>query len=382
MVVPMFSGEMTPKELRGQIGCFMQFFFTIGIFVSYWVDYGVSKNIKASSRQWQIPIGLQLLPAGLLGIGMFTLPESVRWHIQRGEHDKAWKSLTWVRASNSVQVQQEMEEITTGVQLELAEMEGLTIGELLTGTSLKLMTTSFLIFMAQQATGATAFAYFSAQYFKAMVGSGGQQSLLLSGFFGVVKVLACGFFVFVLANRVGRRRPMIWGAIGMSITMIVAAAIVATHAKPTHVTSSGIAIVAMIYLFVIIYNMSWGGLPWPYVSEIFPTRIREPGVGVGVASQWLWSFVFTLVTPYMIQNMGKGGYGVFAFWAICNMVIAIGSFFFVKETNKKSLEEINAEFLGKKAELIEGVERLDRRSGSDEGDVKSDDVALRKVYCC
>jgi len=38
-------------------------------------------------------------------------------------------------------------------------------------------------------------------------------------------------------------------------------------------------------------------LPWPYVSEIFPTRIREPGIAVGVASQW---FVFkenTMVIP-------------------------------------------------------------------------------------
>lgn len=359
VVVPIFSSEMTPKELRGQIGCFVQLFFTVGIFVSYWVDYGVSKNVKASSRQWQIPIGLQLVPAGLLGFGMLALPESMRWHSQRGEHEKAWKSLTWIRGSSSAVVKEEMEEIRIGVQLEMAEMEGLTIGELLMGISLKLMITSFLVFMAQQSTGATAFAYFSTQYFNSMVGSDEQQSLLLSGIFGVVKVLACGFFVFVLANRVGRRRPLIWGAIGMTITMAVAAAIVAKHPKPTHVTSSGIATVAMIYLFVIIYNMSWGGLPWPYVSEIFPTRIREPGVGVGIASQWLWSFVFTLVTPYMIQSMGDGGYGTFVFWGICDAVIAIMSYFFVKETNKKTLEEINAEFLGKRKVYVDRFEHID-----------------------
>lgn len=33
------------------------------------------------------------------------------------------------------------------------------------------------------------------------------------------------------------------------------------------VTSSGIATVALIYLFVIAYNFSWGPIPWPYVSE-------------------------------------------------------------------------------------------------------------------
>ena len=79
------------------------------------------------------------------------------------------------------------------------------------GKPLSLMIASFLIFMAQQATGATAFAYYSAVYFKAMVGSSGQQSLLLSGIFGAVKVVACGFFVWVLASRVGRRKPLIIG---------------------------------------------------------------------------------------------------------------------------------------------------------------------------
>lgn len=32
-----------------------------------------------------------------------------------------------------------------------------------------------------------------------------------------------------------------------------------------------------------------------------PTRIREPGIAVGVASQWLFSFVYTLSNPYMVS---------------------------------------------------------------------------------
>lgn len=80
----------------------------------------------------------------------------------------------------------------------------------------------------------------------------------------------------------------------MAACQITTAAVV--KAKPASgsadepVTSSGIATIAMIYLFVIFYNFSWGPMPWPYVSEIFPARIREPGVAIGVASQWLWNF--------------------------------------------------------------------------------------------
>jgi MFS family permease len=78
VVVPMFSSEMVPKEMRGQIGSFFQLFFTLGIFTSYWVDWGVAKDLKAVPKQWQIPIGPQLIPAALLGLRMLTLKESTR----------------------------------------------------------------------------------------------------------------------------------------------------------------------------------------------------------------------------------------------------------------------------------------------------------------
>ena len=127
----------------------------------------------------------------------------------------------------------------------------------------------------------------------------------------------------------------------MSVCQISAAIVVkekpALKTDDPKVTSSGIATVALIYLFVIAYNLSWGPLPWPYVSEIFPTRIREPGIAVGVGAQWLFNFVFSLTTPYMISNIG---WGTFLLWGLFDAVIAIISFFFLRETKGLSLEEI------------------------------------------
>lgn len=131
---------------------------------------------------------------------------------------------------------------------------------------------------------------------------------------------------------------------------------------------------ALIYLFVIVYNMTWvrrdpaspphpstntiqGPLPWPYVSEIFPTRIREPGVAAGVAAQWLFNFVFTLTTPYMIAN---SPWGTFLMWGAFNSVISLVSFLFVRETRGRTLEEINAEVF---AGGPDGAVRKARTSG-------------------
>lgn len=217
-------------------------------------------------------------------------------------------------------------------------MTNLCASELLEWSNFKRIFTAFAVFTAQQATGATAFAYFGPQYFKLLVG-GGDKDLLLTAIFGAIKVAACATFVFFLSERVGRRQVLIWGAAFMATCQISTAAVVKNIPAPQNgqVTSSGIATVALIYLFVIAYNFSWGPLPWPYVSEIFPTRIREPGVAVGVSSQWLFNFVFSLVTPYMIDDMG---WGTFLFWGLADAVIAIGTFLFLKETQGLSLEEI------------------------------------------
>lgn len=76
--------------------------------VSYWVDYAVAKHMEPSTTQWRIPVGLQLLPGGILGLGMLLTKESTRWLAKVGRHEDALESLVWVRGG----------ELTTAVQAE------------------------------------------------------------------------------------------------------------------------------------------------------------------------------------------------------------------------------------------------------------------------
>ncbi|KAI1326601.1 general substrate transporter [Xylariaceae sp. FL0255] len=341
VVIPMFNSEMVPKEMRGRVGSFFQWFFTFGIFTSYFVDYGVSERISTDeSMQWQIPIGLQLVPAVLLGLGMFTLAESTRWLTKKGRHDEAWESLKWIRADDSQATIDEMEEIRAGVLADARATEGFQFKELLEGENFKRVFVAFAVFTAQQATGATAFAYYGPQYFKLIVGSG-NRSLLVTAIFGAVKVVACGTFVIFFSERLSRRRVLTGGALVMAAAQVTTAALVksfpAPAEQPAHVPGSAMATIALIYFFIIAYNFSWGPLPWPYVSEIFSARIREPGVAIGVASQWLWNFVFSVTTPYMIASLGSG---TFLFWGALDFVIGFLAFFFLKETRGLSLEHI------------------------------------------
>ncbi|KAK5167413.1 uncharacterized protein LTR77_007112 [Saxophila tyrrhenica] len=346
VVVPMYSTEMTPKDIRGQIGSLYQLMFTFGIFTSYWIDYGMARSVSnTSSAQWQIPVGLQMLFAALLGIGTLTLKESVRWLTQNGRHKEAWESLKWIRASDGRDVQAEMDEIRSGVEREAHARQGFQLKEMLQRGNASRTVTGIAVFAAQQATGATAFAYFGPQYFKLLVGDKGNSDLLLTAIFGAVKVVACLAFVLFVADSVGRKAILTGGALFMAACQMTTAVVVKTYpADPEEdLTRSGVATVGLIYLFVIAYNFSWGPLVWPYVSEvmslttIFPARTREPGVALGVASQWAGNLIFSLTTPYMIKHLG---WGTFLLWGLFDVVIAAYSWYGLLETQGKSLEEI------------------------------------------
>lgn len=97
--------------------------------------------------------------------------------------------------------------------------EILTSAELIEPSNFKRIFTAVAVFTAQQATGATAFAYFGPQYFKLLVG-GGDKDLLLTAIFGAIKVVACGIFVLFVSEHVGRRKVLIGGAMFMAACQI------------------------------------------------------------------------------------------------------------------------------------------------------------------
>jgi hypothetical protein len=78
--------------------------------------------------------------------------------------------------------------------------------------------------------------------------------MLLTGLFGAVKVIACTFFIWVLAERIGRRMTLVSGSALMAICMLITALIVdfIPTQSATNVTSAGRATVAMIFLDIMV----------------------------------------------------------------------------------------------------------------------------------
>ncbi|KAL1900966.1 hypothetical protein Sste5346_002027 [Sporothrix stenoceras] len=346
VIVPMYTVEMAPKEIRGKLGSLFQFFFTLGVMTSYWVDYGVSKHVAGTtSSQWQIPVGLQLVPGGILGLGMLLTKESVRWLAIQKREDEALQSLVWVRGEDSPAVREEFDEILNSIREEELLTEGYSIKELWLPINRYRVALIIAIQIGVQLTGNTSLAYYAPQVFTAI--GAGANNLFFTGFFGVAKVVACALFVLFMIERFGRRGSLMFGAFAMGSFMLIVAIIVKTHPPSSTTTAAGgiqktsIAAVVMIYLEAMAYNMSWGPVPWVYMAEIMPSRIREGAVAIGTATQWLFNFAFSQITPHAVKNLG---WRTFLMFFIFNWSLAIFAYFFIKETKGRSLEEVDAIF--------------------------------------
>jgi MFS family permease len=207
--------------------------------------------MKPSTKQWRIPVGLQALFGGMLGLGMLLTKESTRWLAKVGRHDEALKSLVWVRGGEYDQdIQAEMNEILAGLAEEERITQGLTWKEYMVPANRWRIILVITLQIGVQLTGNTSLAYFAPQFFAAV--GAGTNAMYMSGFFGLCKVIACFFFLLFLVERIGRRWALLNGAALMSALMLIVACITATHPPSGKVgmSSSASAAIGMIYIEV------------------------------------------------------------------------------------------------------------------------------------
>lgn len=182
-----------------------------------------------------------------------------------------------------------------------------------------------------------------------------EKNMLLSGFFGVAKVVACLIFVVFLVERIGRRWALVIGAALMGSFMLIVAVLNKVYPPVENqgsISSPAIATIIMIYMEAATYNMSWGPgerlfarckalltspVSWLYQGEIWPARLREMGNAIGTATQWLFNFILTRITPPALENIG---WRTFLMFCIFNYALSLYAFFLIKETTGKSLEDM------------------------------------------
>ncbi|KAJ4497443.1 sugar transporter [Lentinula lateritia] len=341
--------EIAPPKIRGFLVGLTQECIGIGFLVANWVGYGC--QFIDSDASWRLPLGLQLLPAALLLIGVQFLPYSPRWLLEVGRDEEARKVVYLLHgAQNSAELEEAAEE-------EYNEMHDTIKAEILirsrkisdlwaTHAMMKRTLISCAVQIFTQFTGINIISYFGPLMWQSLGMTGG-KALLMQGIYGVVGPIATLIFILFIVDRVGRKKPLIFGATTFVATFSIVAAILATNpvsdtsTKPAD-PGAQIAGIAMIFLTNIVFSASFGPVSWVLASEVFPTSTRSIGTSVATCCNWAFNTMLSQVSPIGISNVGYKFYLVFV---CCNFVNLIVMVVFFPETKGKTLEEM-AEVFG------------------------------------
>jgi SP family sugar:H+ symporter-like MFS transporter len=89
--------------------------------------------------------------------------------------------------------------------------------------------------------------------------------------------------------------------------------------------------------FIVAFATTWGPIVWTICGEIYPYRYRAICVGLAAAANWILNFLISFFTPFISSSIDYDYGYVFAG---CCFVAALVVFFFVNETQGRTLEQI------------------------------------------
>ncbi|KAK0627644.1 general substrate transporter [Immersiella caudata] len=352
-VIILYMSEIAPRKVRGALVSGYQFCITLGILLANCVTYSTSG--RSDSLSYRIPVAMQFLWAIILGVGLYLLPESPRYYVQKGKLDLAAKALAIVRgqAVESEYIKDELAEIVANHEYEMQMIPQTSYigswmacfqGSIHKGNSnLRRTLLGAGMQMCQQLTGINFIFYFGPVFFNQIKnGPNPFQTTLVTT---LVNVLSTPLSFWTI-EKFGRRILLLTGAVGMIVAQYIVAilGVTAGAERPdgSHNESAIKAMIAFICINIFSFAATWGPVGWVTVGESFPLPIRSRGVGISTASNWFWNCIIGTITPFMVGN-DQGGLGssVFFVWATLCFLSLTFAYFLVPEMKGLTLEQID-----------------------------------------
>lgn len=251
--MPLYQSESSPKWIRGTIvGCY-QLAITLGLLIAAIVNN--STKDRNDTGSYRIPIAVQFAWALILIIGMLILPETPRYLIKTGKMEKAAKSLSRLRRLpiDDPSLLEELAEIKANHDFEMSIGKASYL-DCFRGTLGKRTLTGCALQVLQQLTGVNFIFYYGTQFFK---NSGIHNPFVISLITNIVNVLST-FPGLYMVEKWGRRRLLLFGAIGMCVCQYIVAIVGVS-------TSSVVAnkvLIAFVCIYIFFFACSWGPVAW------------------------------------------------------------------------------------------------------------------------
>ncbi len=327
-VSPMYIAEIAPARLRGMLVLVNQLAVVIGLSLSVYVTY-----LLSFEGHWRLMFATMALPAALLMIGLFFVPQSPRWLVLRSRYDEALAVLTQI--NGRTQAERELQDIREEIGEEVGGFR-----ELWQLGVRRALVIGVAVMVFSQINGVNMILLYAPTLFMEAGVSDAPDAILNSVYLNTWITL-CTVVAFWLTAKCGRRPILIWGSIGMA----------AGHALmffrfaydlPTLVT------MAAMFLATASFTLTLAPLSWVILSEIFPNRVRGAAMSISTLAMFSASFITVNVFPIALDwfktHYGNPGGTFLIFAGIC-LACALFVWRELPETKDQTLEEIARSWL-------------------------------------
>jgi MFS transporter, SP family, galactose:H+ symporter len=347
---PLYLSEVSPQSVRGSMISMYQLMITIGIVLAFlsntWLaTYATFDGVTGG--HWRLMLGIISIPAGVMFLGVYMLPESPRWLFLKGFQEKAVAVFKQMKLDDA-EIAAEVKEIEDSVKVKQNGFElfktnsnfrraiGLGIG----------------LQVIQQLTGINVIMYYAPRIFGMAGFAETNQQLWGTVIVGVTNVLAT-FIAIAFVDKLGRKPIMYAGFVTMGLALISVGTIFHIGGQTNMVLNAkGVeeAVVTLksldyaypaifsLLIFIVGFAMSAGPIIWVICSEIYPLAGRDLGVTFSTGTNWIVNAIVGMTFLTLINRLGPGN--TFLLYGGMNILFIIFFFILVPETKGISLEQI------------------------------------------
>ncbi|CUM57875.1 unnamed protein product [Debaryomyces tyrocola] len=343
MIIPLYQAELVHPKHRGRVTSLQQFFLGIGALSAAWIGYGCYIGFE-DNRQWRVPLGLQMVPALLLGSLILLFPELPRWLLEYNKDEKALKVLGKLYANGNTQdpfVEEEFAKIKAAIEFDKIHGQTSWASLFLIPSNLRRIFLCCAIQGSVQMTGVSAIQYYAPTIF-AQIGLSAGKSLLYQAINSIIALIAQALCI-ATVDYTGRRWTLIGANIGCGCMFIVSCILLALFPpyKGAQSRSSQIGFIASTWIWNFIFSIYVGPLLWVIPSEVFNTATRSKGVSLSTMTCFAMNTMIGQVTPLAMDTIHYRFYIVFI---ICSFTNSFFFWCFLPETKGIPLESMNQLF--------------------------------------
>lgn len=266
---------------------------------------------------------VETLPALLFLVGLFFVPESPRWLIQKGRQAEGLNVLLTIYDEREAHSKAET------ISQHSTKGQG-SYRDLLAPEMRRPLLLGVLLPLFSQFCGINAIIYYGPTILN-NAGISLNNSFQSQIIFGLANMLFT-FIAIWKVDQLGRRPLYLVGTAAAAISLILTGIFFFIPNIP------GILILITVSLFLASFAFSIGPLKFVVASEIFPTHIRGRALGISIMVMWVADALVGQLTAIMLREIGISY--TFWFFAFFCVIAFITVYRLLPETKGKSLEEI------------------------------------------